>query len=70
MQIDILGISDHNSTRHGPLMRRLGEESGIFVLTGAEVTSREEVHCLTFFENDIQLEIFQQYLDQPYPFSQ
>jgi 3',5'-nucleoside bisphosphate phosphatase len=62
MQIDILGISDHNSTRHGPLMRRLGMESGIFVLTGAEVTSREEVHCLAFFENDFQLEIFQQYL--------
>ncbi len=64
MQIDILGISDHNSTRHGPLMRRLGKENGIFVLTGAEVTSREEVHCLTFFEDDMQLALFQEYLDR------
>lgn len=69
-QIDILGISDHNSTKHGPLMRRLGLEQGVFVLTGAEVTSREEVHCLTFFENDKQLESFQGYIDKniiPFP---
>lgn len=69
-QIDILGISDHNSTRHGPLMRRLGKEHGIFVLTGAEVTSREEAHCLTFFETDEQLDQFQDYLDRnliPFP---
>lgn len=62
-QIDILGITDHNSTRHGPLMRRLGADNGVFVLTGAEVTSREEVHCLAFFENDGQLALFQEYLD-------
>ncbi len=70
MKIDILGISDHNSTRHGPLMRRLGDMNGVFVLTGAEVTSREEVHCLTFFENDNQLSAFQKYLDSsliPFP---
>lgn len=69
-QIDILGISDHNSTKHGPLMRRLGTENGVFVLTGAEVTSREEVHCLTFFETDKQLESFQRYIDKyliPFP---
>jgi len=70
MQINIIGITDHNSTRHGPLMRRLGRENGIFVLTGAEVTSREEVHCLTFFEDDSQLASFQKYLDDhliPFP---
>ena len=63
-QIDILGITDHNSTRHGPLMRKLGSEHGVFVLTGAEVTSREEVHCLAFFETDDQLASFQEYLDK------
>lgn len=70
MHIDILGISDHNSTKHGPLMRKLGRENGVFVLTGAEVTSREEVHCLTFFENDVQLALFQKYLEDniiPFP---
>jgi 3',5'-nucleoside bisphosphate phosphatase len=70
MKLDILGISDHNSTKHGPLMRKLGLEKGVFVLTGAEVTSREEAHCLAFFENDDQLTVFQHYLDEkiiPFP---
>jgi 3',5'-nucleoside bisphosphate phosphatase len=70
MKLDILGITDHNSTKHGPLMRRLGLEKKIFVLTGAEVTSREEAHCLAFFENDDQLTVFQKYLDEkiiPFP---
>lgn len=61
--LDIIGITDHNSTLHGPLLRSLGQKNGIFVLTGAEVTSKEEVHCLTFFENDEILGRFQVYLD-------
>lgn len=42
--IDILGITDHNSTLNSQLIRRMGEENGLFVLTGAEVTTREEIH--------------------------
>ncbi|TVR42813.1 MAG: PHP domain-containing protein [Bacteroidia bacterium] len=61
--IDILGVTDHNSTKHGALIRKLAEKEGIFVLCGAEVTTREEIHCLAFFENDDTLEKFQQYLD-------
>ncbi|MGF1586230.1 MAG: PHP domain-containing protein [Bacteroidales bacterium] len=70
MKLDIIGISDHNSTKHGPLMRKIGIEEKIFVLTGAEVTSREEAHCLAFFENNDQLTDFQKYLDEkiiPFP---
>lgn len=66
-KLDIIGITDHNSTLHGPLIRRLGKENNIYVLTGAEVTTREEVHCLTFFENDKMLGIFQEYLDLHLP---
>jgi 3',5'-nucleoside bisphosphate phosphatase len=61
--LDILGVTDHNTTRHAALMQELGQENGVFVLTGAEVTSREEVHCLVFFENDACLKEFQNYLD-------
>ncbi|MEE4176352.1 MAG: PHP domain-containing protein [Bacteroides sp.] len=65
--IDILGITDHNSTKHGPLVSKLAREKGIFVLCGAEVTTREEAHCLTFFENFETLAAFQQYLDRHLP---
>ncbi|HEX3007512.1 MAG TPA: PHP domain-containing protein [Bacteroidales bacterium] len=67
-KLDIIGITDHNSTLHGPLIRKLGQRNNIYVLTGAEVTTREEVHCLTFFDNDDQLGEFQEYLETNLPF--
>jgi 3',5'-nucleoside bisphosphate phosphatase len=65
--LNILGVTDHNSTKHGPLIKKLAAKEGIFVLCGAEVTTREETHCLTFFENDETLDEFQQYLDAHLP---
>lgn len=65
--LDIIGITDHNSTRHCKLISKLAKSAGIFVLMGAEVTTREEVHCLTFFENDDQLSEFQVYLEKHLP---
>ena len=57
--LDIIGITDHNSTREAKIIRDAAENTGLFVLAGAEVTTREEVHCLAFFEEDGQLTDFQ-----------
>lgn len=65
--LDIIGITDHNTTRHCHLITRLAAEKGIFVMQGAEVTTKEEVHCLTFFENTDALNTFQEYLDVNLP---
>jgi len=62
--LDIIGITDHNSTLHAKLVKKLAKENGITVMMGAEVTSREEIHCLTFFEKDSELDEFQTYLEQ------
>jgi len=62
--LEIIGITDHNSTRNAILVKKLGEKEGIFVLTGAEVTTREEVHCLVFFEKEEQLVQFQDFIDE------
>jgi len=62
--LQIIGITDHNSTKNAMLVKRLAEKDGIFVLTGAEVTTKEEVHCLAFFEFENQLTQFQQFLDK------
>jgi 3',5'-nucleoside bisphosphate phosphatase len=65
--LDIIGITDHNTTRHCRLVSRLANEKGIFVMQGAEVTTKEEVHCLAFFENNDILNTFQEYLDVNLP---
>jgi len=59
MGIDIIGITDHNTTRHCNLISRLAADKGIFVMQGAEITTREEVHCLVFFENTDTLDLLQ-----------
>lgn len=46
--LNMIGITDHNSTRQAPIIRDYGKTKGIFVLTGAEICSKEEVHALTF----------------------
>jgi len=65
--LDIIGITDHNTTRHCELISRLAVEKGIFVMQGAEVTTKEEVHCLAFFENTDALKTFQEFLDTNLP---
>jgi hypothetical protein len=61
--LEIIGITDHNTTRHCELITRLAAERGIFVMQGAEITTKEEVHCLAFFENTDALAKFQEFLD-------
>ncbi|MGC8866516.1 MAG: PHP domain-containing protein [Bacteroidales bacterium] len=65
--LQIIGITDHNSTLQAPLIRQLGQKAGITVLCGAEITTREEIHCLAFFEEEAQLTLFQQYLEEHLP---
>lgn len=67
MGLDIIGITDHNSTRQCEVIRSMGLQNGITVLCGAEVTTREEVHCLAFFETNEQLIEFQLFLDDSLP---
>ncbi len=65
--LDIIGITDHNTTRHCRLISELAAGEGIFLLPGAEVNTREEVHCLTFFDNFDTLDLFQLFLDENLP---
>jgi PHP family Zn ribbon phosphoesterase len=62
--LHIIGISDHNSTRNAKLVKQLAAEEGIYVLCGAEVTTKEEVHCLAFFEHEKELDAFQVFLEE------
>jgi len=61
--IDIIGITDHNSTKQCRIIKEIGEKNGLFVVCGAEITTKEEIHCLTFFENLKKLEEFQKFID-------
>jgi len=63
-KLDIIAITDHNSTAHCRIAQEIGKKSGLTVLAGAEINSKEEIHCLTFFENIDKAELFQRYIDE------
>jgi PHP family Zn ribbon phosphoesterase len=65
--LDIIGITDHNTTRHARLMVELGKTKGITVIPGVEITTQEEVHCLAFFENAEITEKFEIFLNNHLP---
>ncbi|MCK5776741.1 MAG: PHP domain-containing protein, partial [Bacteroidales bacterium] len=64
MGLNIIGITDHNSTKHAHLVEKLAREKGIFTLCGAEVTSKEEVHLLCFMPDKKSLRKLQDYIDK------
>ncbi|MBN1755971.1 PHP domain-containing protein, partial [bacterium] len=47
--LDAIAISDHNSAENVNAAQMAGDEIGITVIGGMEITSREEVHILTLF---------------------
>lgn len=62
--LDIIGITDHNSTQQCKLIWKLGRKAGLTVLPGCEVTTQEEVHCLSLFPDFDALAEFQRFLDR------
>jgi 3',5'-nucleoside bisphosphate phosphatase len=66
-QLDIIAITDHNATHHASLMVELGKKEGITVFPGVEINTREEVHCLAFFEDLITVQKFQEYIELKLP---
>ena len=60
--LGIIGITDHNSTLHTKEVRRIGEREGVFVMCGAEITTKEEVHVLAFVDGDEAINKLQLFL--------
>ena len=65
--INIIGIADHNSTKQCKVIADAAKDYNINVFCGAEITTKEEAHCLTFFENFEKLNEFQKWIDEAMP---
>ena len=48
--IHIIAICDHNSSKNALPLIKLGKKTGITVLPGLEICTKEEVHLLAIFE--------------------
>ena len=66
-QIDLIAITDHNASANVAAVQQAALGSGLVVLPGMEVQSREEVHILCLFEDLEQLNQWQHQVDAALP---
>lgn len=48
--LDIIAVTDHNSARNLPAVQKCCEAYGLLLLPGMEITTKEEVHLLGYFD--------------------
>lgn len=65
--LHLIGITDHNTMRQCRMVQAVGRERGLTVWCGVEINTKEEVHCLAFFEKEDQQDAFQMFLDDRLP---
>jgi len=53
--LSLISITDHNTIEHSLLACQISQEENIKVIPGTELTSREEVHLLAYFDNILAL---------------
>ncbi len=66
-KLDIIGITDHNSTLQCAIVTKEALASGLKVYPGVEITTKEEIHCLAYFRSLEVLSDFQALLDKQLP---
>ena len=49
--LDIIAVTDHNSARNLPAVQKCCEAYGLLLLPGMEITTKEEVHLLGYFDS-------------------
>lgn len=65
--IDIIAITDHNATGNIQSVQKAALGSGLTVLAGMEVQTKEEVHVLCIFDSLSQAEAWQVLVDESLP---
>jgi PHP family Zn ribbon phosphoesterase len=65
--IDLIAITDHNSTANIQAVQKAAEGTSLVVLPGMELQTLEEVHSLCIFETLAQAEAFQKIISLALP---
>jgi PHP family Zn ribbon phosphoesterase len=66
-RINLIAITDHNASANVSAVQRAAEGTGLNVLPGMELQTREEVHVLCLFDTLAQLESWQAAVDAKMP---
>jgi PHP family Zn ribbon phosphoesterase len=61
--LDVIAITDHNATGNAAAVREAAANTGLTVLMGMELQTREEVDLLCIFETQVALDAWQGIVD-------
>jgi PHP family Zn ribbon phosphoesterase len=67
MDINLIAITDHNATGNISSVMEAAQGTGLTVLPGMELQTREEVHLLCLFDTMEQVEAWQKVVDSSLP---
>jgi predicted transcriptional regulator len=65
--INLIAITDHNHTANIGAVQKAASGTGLVVLPGIEIQTREEVHVVCLFDTLEQAQSFQAFVDQTLP---
>jgi hypothetical protein len=65
--IRLIAITDHNASANIGAVQKAAQGTGLVVLPGMELQTREEVHVLCLFDTLPQIEAFQEFVDRSLP---
>lgn len=62
--LDVIALSDHNSSKNCLSTIKVGQKNGLLVLPAMELTTSEDIHVLCLFEKIENLESFESRVDE------
>ncbi|MDD6023342.1 MAG: PHP domain-containing protein [Oscillospiraceae bacterium] len=65
--LQVIALSDHNTTRNVPAAMKVGEHAGVLVVPAMELTTKEDIHVLCLFPTAETAEEFRQYVYERLP---
>ena len=65
--LELIALTDHNSTKNCPAAAAAARELGIGFIPGVEITTSEEIHCTCLFPDLGKAAAFSRWLDSKLP---
>ncbi len=65
--LNLIAVTDHNAVAHSILIGKLKRASSLNVIFGVELTTREEIHLLGYFQDEFSLREMEKKINEALP---
>ena len=65
--LQVIAVSDHNTTRNVPAAMKVGQQVGVLVVPAMELTTKEDIHVLCLLPDPETAEDFRKYVYERLP---